>query len=104
MKLLAVLIRASVGGRQMRGIVRNAAAYVHRAMLGCVSDAMHVPMHRPVRDTMRRGNRMRMRRADAMHLVAARVVAVMCATVATRKTKERHGSHTSGSENHTEDV
>jgi hypothetical protein len=44
------------------------------------------------------------RRADAVHLVAARIVAVMSPTVAAGKTEKRHGSHAGGSENHAEDV
>jgi hypothetical protein len=47
---------------------------------------------------------MTVRRADAMHLVAARVVAVMSPAVAAGKTEKRHGSHAGGSENYTEDV
>jgi hypothetical protein len=43
------------------------------------------------------------RRANSVHLVAARVVAVM-STVTAGKTEKRHGSHAGGSEHYTEDV
>ena len=44
------------------------------------------------------------RRADAVHLVTARVVGVMSPAVATREAEEGHGGHARGSENHAEDV
>jgi hypothetical protein len=43
-------------------------------------------------------------RADAVHLVTARIVGVMSPAVATREAEEGHGGHAGGSENHAEDV
>ena len=53
--------------------------------------------------TVGRSDRVAVRRANSVHLVATRVMALM-STVAARKTEKRHGSHAGGSENHTEDV
>ena len=54
--------------------------------------------------TVRRWTRVAVRRANSMHLVAARIVAVMSPAVAARKTQKRHGSHAGAPKNHTEDV
>jgi len=56
-----------------------------------------------VRHDVRVGRRVRVT-SDAVHLVAARVVPVMASAMAAREAEEGHGGHTSGSENHAEDV
>ena len=57
-----------------------------------------------VRDTVRRSYRVSVRGPDAVHLVAARIVAVVSSAMAARKAEEGHGGHTGGSKNHAEDV
>ncbi len=52
---------------------------------------------------MTRVNRMTVP-ADAVHLVPARIVAVVRPAMAAAEAKERHGSHARRSENHTENV
>jgi hypothetical protein len=61
------------------------------------------------RVSVRRRDRMTVRRADSMHLVSTGIVAVvsaamMRATMTARKTKERHRSHAGRPENNAEDV
>jgi hypothetical protein len=56
------------------------------------------------RVTVVRGAGMDVRRTDAVHLVATRIVTVMSPAVAARKTKKRHGSHAGASKNHAEKV
>jgi hypothetical protein len=63
-----------------------------------------VRMSAAVADTVRRRDHVCMPGANAVHLVAARVVPVMASAMAARETEECHGGHAGGSENHAEDV
>ena len=58
---------------------------------------------RSVRDAVRRRDRVSVSRPDP-HVVAGRIVTVLSPAVATGKSEERHGGHSGGSENHSEDV
>lgn len=68
---------------------------------------MHAPrivrVARSVGDSVTRGVRMTVA-ADAVHLVPARIVAVMRPAMAAAEAKECHGGHAGRSENHTENV
>ena len=57
---------------------------------------------RPLRDAVRRRDRVSVGRPDA-HVVAGRIVPVV-SSVTAGKAEERHGGHPGGSENHGEDV
>ena len=64
----------------------------------------HMSVDARVREPVSVADCVAVRRADAVHLVTARVVGVMSPAVATREAEEGHGGHARGSENHAEDV